>query len=137
VAELADALGSGPSGLTMPVEVQVLSSALPREGLRRFDVTPCFCASRRLKHILRAVSAESSSESRATNRPTSTRNYLRIPSRHGSTKLNHGPNSDDRKGGHAITIWHWPIARNVSRQTWVFKGRKIMLSSTGDVAPNV
>src|SRR5262245_19261290 len=28
VAELADALGSGPSGLTMPVEVQVLSSAL-------------------------------------------------------------------------------------------------------------
>ena len=27
VAELADALGSGPSGLTMPVEVQVLSSA--------------------------------------------------------------------------------------------------------------
>lgn len=30
VAELADALGSGPSGLTMPVEVQVLSSALLR-----------------------------------------------------------------------------------------------------------
>jgi len=30
VAELADALGSGPSGLTMPVEVQVLSSALCR-----------------------------------------------------------------------------------------------------------
>ena len=35
VAELADALGSGPSGLTMPVEVQVLSSALSHKGLRR------------------------------------------------------------------------------------------------------
>ena len=34
VAELADALGSGPSGLTMPVEVQVLSSAFKKD-LRR------------------------------------------------------------------------------------------------------
>src|ERR1700676_854035 len=33
VAELADALGSGPSGLTMPVEVQVLSSALAGTGV--------------------------------------------------------------------------------------------------------
>ena len=35
VAELADALGSGPSGLTMPVEVQVLSSVLSSKDLRR------------------------------------------------------------------------------------------------------
>ena len=42
VAELADALGSGPSGLTMPVEVQVLSSALVGNGLRanRSNTTP-------------------------------------------------------------------------------------------------
>src|SRR5690348_14718366 len=35
VAELADALGSGPSGLTMPVEVQVLSSAPSKVDLRK------------------------------------------------------------------------------------------------------
>ncbi len=40
VAELADALGSGPSGLTMPVEVQVLSSALQQKDLRQIDVSP-------------------------------------------------------------------------------------------------
>jgi hypothetical protein len=43
VAELADALGSGPSGLTMPVEVQVLSSALTRQGLTAIAVSPFFC----------------------------------------------------------------------------------------------
>ena len=42
VAELADALGSGPSGLTMPVEVQVLSSALENKGLAAIAVSPLF-----------------------------------------------------------------------------------------------
>ena len=45
VAELADALGSGPSELTMLVEVQVLSSALCRERGRVNETRPLFtCA---------------------------------------------------------------------------------------------
>src|SRR3954470_23191820 len=39
---LADELGSGPSGLTMPVEVQVLSSALAAKDLGRRALSP-FC----------------------------------------------------------------------------------------------
>ncbi len=42
VAELADALGSGPSGLTMPVEVQVLSSAYSKRTYVERRESFCF-----------------------------------------------------------------------------------------------
>jgi hypothetical protein len=52
VAELADALGSGPSGLTMPVEVQVLSSALTGKGVTANNaVTPFSLARRFFRHF--------------------------------------------------------------------------------------
>ncbi len=52
MAELADALGSGPSGLKTPVQVQVLSSVLQNKGLRRTDVAPFYCALAALGNIL-------------------------------------------------------------------------------------
>ncbi len=46
MAELADALGSGPSGVLLPVEVQVLSWVLKSKDLRRSVVSPFLFAQR-------------------------------------------------------------------------------------------
>ena len=52
VAELADALGSGPSGTNYPVEVQVLSSVLTLQGVTSIRRNPFFIGRTRSSAIL-------------------------------------------------------------------------------------
>ena len=70
VAELVDAHGSGPCGGN-PVEVQVLSSAYPKQA--HGVGNPCANEHQeRLGRLPRSASKALSSEDRAISRPTST-----------------------------------------------------------------